>query len=253
MKRKSALALTLGLSLAVGSLTGTYTMAQANQKPAEIHILQTGPDKMHGPENYGHEGPMHDRQNHQELLTLLQIDEQTFKQEAESGKSLMEIGAAHNIPRQDIIDFIAKNINKQIDNRLAQSITVEQANEMKTHAVEQAQQRADVKPMMGADRRHGPGQRGPIPQAMLTLLQIDEQTFKQEADSGKSLAEIGATHNVSRQDIVDVVAKDMNDNIDRGLAEKRITAEQADEMKTNSVERAQQIVDGKMMEHPPQP
>jgi len=135
---------------------------------------------------------------------------------------------------------------------LAQSITVKQANEMKTHVVEQAQQKVDVKPMMMGPG-HGPRQPRPIPQDMLTLLQIDEQTFKQEADSGKSLVEIGAAHNVARQDIIDLVVKDMNEHVDKELSEKRITVEQATEMKSHAVEHAQQMVDGKMMEHPPQP
>lgn len=345
MKRKSALALTLGLSLAVGSLTGTYTIAQANEKPAEIQNMQMGHEqpmmgrenhqelltllqideptfkqeadsgkslieiaaahnvsrqavvdlvvkhmneqtdrslaekritkaqahemkknavekaqqmiemkpmgRMHGPGQYGHEGPMHDRQHQQDLLTLLKIDEPTFEQEAKSGKSLVEIAALHNVPRQDVVDFVAKQMNEQIDNRLAQSITVEQANEMKTNVAAQAEQKADIKPME-LGRMHGPEQPRPIPQDMLTLLKIDEQTFKQEADSGKSLAEIGAARSVARQDIVDLLVKDMNEQVDKGLAEKRITETQATEMRTNAIEKAQQIVDGHMMEHPPQ-
>jgi len=243
MKKKKILALTLGLGLAVGSLTGTYTMAQANQKPAEIQNMQRG-----------HEKPMFDKANHQDLWTLLQIDEKTFKQEADSGKSLVEIAAAHNVSRQDVIDLVVKNMNQQIDKGLAEKrITAEQANEMKSNAVEKAQQMVDEKPM-GFNKMHGPERNGhgqPMfgrqnHQEMLTLLQIDEQTFKQEADSGKSLVEIAAAHNVSRQAVIDLVVKNMNQQIDQRLADS-ITAEQANEMKSNAVEKAQQMVDKKMM------
>jgi len=229
MKKKKILALTLGLGLAVGSLTGTYTIAQANQKPAGIQNMQMG-----------HEKPMCDKEDHQKMLKLLQIDEQTFKQEADSGKSLAEIGLAHNVSRQAIVDLVVKNMSQHIDKGLAdKSITVEKANEMKANAVEKAQKMVDVKPM-DFEKMHGSKNNGP--EAMLKLLQIDEQTFKQEADSGKSLAEIASAHNVSRQAVVDLVVKDMNEHIERRLAES-ITVEQANEMKTNAVQEAQKMVD----------
>lgn len=246
MKKKSALALTLGLSLAVGSLTGTYAMAQANQRPPEIQDMQMCQGQ-----------PMMDRENHQKMLKLLQIDEQTFKQEVDSGKSLAEIGAAHNVSRQSILDLVVKDMNQHRNKELTDKrITVAQAKEMESNVVEHAQQMVDGK-MMGFDRQHGPehfGHGGPMHdrqnhQEMLALLQIDEQTFKQEVDSGKSLVEIGAAHNVSRQAIVDLVVKNMNQHIDNRLAQS-ITVEQADEMKTHTVEKAQQMVDGKMMAPP---
>jgi len=235
MKKKKILALTLGLGLAVGSLTGTYTIAQANQNPAGIQNTQNM--------QKGHEKPMFDKANHQEMLTLLKIDEQTFKQEKDSGKSLAEIAEAHNVSRQAVVDLVVKNMNKQIDTRLADKrITVEQANEMKTNAVEKAQQIVDGQ-LMGFDKMHNIQNS----QEMLTLLKIDAQTFKQEANSGKSLAEIAVAHNVTRQAVVDLIVKNMNQQVDKGLADKRITAEQANEMKTNAVEKAQQIVDGQLM------
>jgi len=229
---KKILALTLGLGLAVGSLTGTYTIAQANANPAGIENMQKG-----------HEKPMFNKANHQEMLTLLKIDEQTFKQEKDSGKSLAEIAAAHNVPRQAVVDLIVKNMNEHIDKGLADKrITVEQANEMKTNAVEKAQKIVDGQ-LMGFDKMHNIQN----PQEMLTLLKIDAQTFKQEKDSGKSLAEIAAAHNVPKQAVIDLIVKDMNKQIDKGLSDKRITVEQAKEMKTNAVEKAQKIVDGQLM------
>ncbi|MCC5467223.1 hypothetical protein [Pelosinus baikalensis] len=233
MKKKSVLALTLGLGLAAGSFTiGTSTIVHANQKPAGIQNMQTD-----------HEKSMQDRPIPQEILTLLQIDEQTFKQEQSSGKSLAQIAAAHNVPRQAVVDLVVKDMNQQIDKGLAEKrITVVQANEMKANAVEQAQKVVDGQPI-GT----------PIPQEILTLLQIDEQTFEQEQSSGKSLAQIAAAHNVSRQAVVDLVVKDMNQQIDKGLAEKRITVAQANEMKANAVEEAQKVVDKKMVGQPANP
>ncbi|MBP2625340.1 MAG: hypothetical protein H6Q68_51 [Firmicutes bacterium] len=255
MKKKSILALTLGLGLAVGSLTmGTYTMVQANQRPAGMEHMQMG-----------HEKPMFEKENHQEMLDLLQIDEQTFKQEKNSGKSLAEIAAAHNVSRQAVVDLVVKHMNQHIDKGLAEKrLTADQANEMKTSTVEQAQRMVDGQ-HMGFDKMHGPKECGnekpmhgrpmhdrPDHQELLTLLQIDEQTFKQEAESGKSLAEIASAHNVSRQDLVDLVVKNMNEHIDRRLAES-ITVEQANEMKAHAAEKAQEMVDKKMMEHHAEP
>lgn len=252
MNKKSIVALTLGLGLAVGSLTmGTYSIVQANQRPVGMEHMQMG-----------HQKPMFDKANHQEMLNLLQIDEQTFKQEMGSGKSLAEIATAHNVSRQAVIDLVVKNMNQRIDKGLAEKrITEEKANEMKTNVVEHAQKMVDGQ-HMGFDKMHGPKKCGnekpmfgkpmhdrPNHQEMLTLLQIDEQTFEQERNSGKTLAEISAAHNVSREAVVDSVVKNMNQHIEKDLAEERITAEQANDMKANAVEKAQQMVDKKMMGH----
>lgn len=269
MRNKKALALTLGLGLAVGSLTmGTATIAQANQTPAEMHTMQTG-----------HQRTIYDLVNHKEMLTLLQINDQTFKQEKDSGKSLAQIGSAHNTSQHAIIDLIVRHLNHQIDKGLRDNrITAVQATEMKTNAVETAQMMIDRKPMgpmgplgplgpmellgpmaqmeqmeqmrsMGSDKMHN----RPVSPEMLTLLQIDEQTFRQEQNNGKTLAQIATAHNVSRQAMVDLVVKEMSQHIDQGVADQRITAAQATEMKINAVDKAQKMVDKNMMEYPTQP
>jgi predicted DNA-binding protein YlxM (UPF0122 family) len=297
-RKRKALALTLGLGLAVGSLTmGTSAIVHANQqRPAEsqnVHMDQGM--------------SADDKANHQELLTLLKIDEQTFKQEQSSGKSLAEIAAAHKVSRQAVVDLLVKDMNQQIDKGLAeQSITVAIGKEMKANNIKEAQkmvdgqtakdgqsakeeqsakdglttkdeqsakdglttkdeQSAKDRPSVkdgqsakdnrqsakdGQSARNQQAQDRQIPQELLTLLKIDEQTFNKEQSSGKSLAEIGKTHDVSRQALVDFVVKDMKQQIDKGLAEKRITMEQASEMKTNAVEEAQKIVDKKMVVQP---
>ena len=255
---KKVLALTLGLGLAVGSLTmGTSTIAQANQKPAGIQNMQTGhKNPMPMPM------PMYDKASQQEMLTLLQIDEQTFNQEIDSGNSLREIGATHNVPRQTIVNLLVKNMSQHIDTRLADNrITVEQADEMKSNIVDRAQKMVDglpmgptTEPMTRSDKMHRSQNNGheksmmyqQIPQDMLTLLKVDELTFKQEISSGKSLAEIAEAHNVSRQAVIDLIVKNMSQQIDKGVAEKRITAEQAIEMKTDALKKAQMIVDRSM-------
>ena len=253
-KVRKILALTLGLGLAVGSLTGSYTIAQANERPAGIENTQTGHEKL-----------IFDKADHQEILTLLQIDEEAFKKDVDSGMSLTEIAASYHISRRPVVDAVVNNINKQIDKGLADKrITVEQANELKANSVKKAQMIVDIKPIgfdnvndkqapQGANDQQASKDGNQNLQEMLTLLKIDAQTFQQEQASGKSLAGIAAAHNVPRQAVVDLVTKDMNKQIDTGLAEKRITAEQAKEMKTNAVQKVQEIVDRSMVEQPAQP
>lgn len=263
MRNIKALALTLGLGLAVGSLTmGTATIAQANKIPAGMHNMQME-----------HQRTIYDQINHKEMLTLLQIDDQTFKQEKDGGKSLAQIGSAHKASRQSIVDLVVRHMNHQIDKGLRDNhITATQATEMKTNAVETAQTMIDKKPMgplgpmgpmrpmelmekmdqmrpMISDKMHN----RPVSPEMLTLLQIDEQTFRQEQNNGKTLAQIASAHNVSRQAMVDLVVKEMSQHIDQGVEDQRITAAQATEMKTNAVDKAQKMVDKNMMEHPTQP
>ena len=310
MKNKKTLALTLGLGLAMGSLTmGTASMVQANQKPAETQNMQTDQGK-----------PMYDKANHQEMLTLLKIDEQTFKQEKDNGKSLAEIAAAHNVSRQTVVDLVVKHMSKHIDKGVTEKrLTKEQATAMKTNVVDKAQKMVDGQ-LTGSDKMDNTQNpqdmnsaqdsqtvnntqnpqdvnntanpqvsnitqnpqdinnttnpqavnntqnsqdvnntanpqavnNAPNPQLqeMLTLLKIDEPTFAQEQNSGKSLAKIAATHHVSRQAVVDLVVKQMNQEIDTDLAEKRVTADQAKEMKTNVAAKAKELVDKDMTQQP---
>ena len=254
MNKKSLLALTLGVSLAVGSLVvGTYTMAEANHRPAGMEQEEGRPGK--------HERPMFNKEHEQELLALLQIDEQTFRQEKSSGKSLAEIGTAHNVPRQDIIDLVVKHMNEHVDKGVAEGrLTAEQADNMKSHAVERAQGMVDGK-HMGFDKKHGDKREGHRPpmhnkenqQELLNLLQIDEPTLKQETHSGKSLGQIAAAHNVPQQDVIDLMVKHMNQRIDKDVAEGRITEERANEMKSHAAEKAQEMVDRPMMGHHQKP
>ena len=281
---KKIIALTLGLGLAVGSLTGSYAIAQANERPAGIENTQTS--------QMGQGKLIFEKADHQDFLKLLQIDEEAFKKDADSGMSLTEIAASYHVTRKPVVDVVVKNINKQINKGLADKrITEEQAKELKANSEKKAQVIVDIKPIgfdnvddrqapQGVDDRQTPqgmnNSQAPqgvndkqTPQGvnnkqtsndnnqnlqeMLTLLKIDAQTFKQEQISGKSLAEIAAAHNVPRQAVVDLVTKDMNRQIDTGLAEKRITPEQASEMKTNGTQKIQDMVDRSMVEQPTQP
>ena len=269
---KKILALTLGLGLAVGSLTGSYTVAQANERPAGIENMQTGQQKL-----------IFEKADHKDILKLLQIDEEAFKKDADSGMSLTEIAASYHVSRKPVVDVVVKNINKQIDKGLADKrITVEQANELKTNSLKKAQVIVDMKPIgfdntndrqvpqgvndrqvpQGVNDKQSPqnvndqqksNDNNQNMQEMLTLLKTDAQTFKQEQTSGKSLAEIAATHNVPRQAVVDLITKDMNQQIDTGLTEKRITPEQATEMKANAALKIQEMVDKSMVEQSAQP
>ena len=245
MKKNSFLAVTLGISLAVGSLAiGTYSIGQAQQGPID------GPCKQ-----FPHDKPMYDSQKHQEMLSLLQIDEQTFKQEKQSGKSLTEIAAGHNVSRQALLDIVVKHMNDGIEKRVSEGkMSQEQANQMKSNAMEKAERMIDGK-VMGPRKMQGPNKEGQERgmhnsgknQEILSLLQIDEQTFRQEKSSGKSLAEIAASHNVSRQAVLDVVVKHMTEGIDKGVASQRLTTEQAAEMKAHVLEKAQEMIDDTRM------
>ena len=180
----------------------------------------------------------------------------TSKRTEAGGKSLAEIGAEHNVSRQEITNLVLKHMNQHLDKGVAEGrLTAEKANEMRSHATEKAQEMVDGK-HMGFDKKHGDkkeGHKQPMhnkqnQQELLNLLQIDEPTFKQEKDSGHSLAQIAEAHNVARQDVVDLMVKHMNQHIDKGLTDGRLTEEKANEMKSHAVEKAEKMIDHTMME-----
>lgn len=249
MKRKGLLAIALGITLTLGGLTlGHDNLVQAQRDPGAVQTNQQQCDR---PDHKGMGFHREDRQkDHQEMLTLLKMDEKAFMEARKSGKTLAQIAEAQGVDRQTVVDLMVKHMNRHIDQGVADGrIPADKASDMKAKAVERAQKMVDSnkKPMDG--RRHHKLD----PQAMkemLSLLNIDQQTFMNEMHNGKSLAQIAEDNGVDRQDVIDLMVKQMNRHIDQALKDGRITADKANDMKAHAVERAQKMVDRTGPAHP---
>lgn len=80
---------------------------------------------------------------------------------------------------------------------------------------------------------------------LLTLLKIDKATFRAEIKEGKTLAAIAQEQGVSEQALKNFLVEQMTKRLEEGVKTGRLSAEQAEKMKTNMDTRVTDMINGK--------
>jgi transposase-like protein len=96
----------------------------------------------------------------------------------------------------------------------------------------------------------GPGGRGPGLDAAADAIGITTDELRTALQDGSTLAEVAAAHDVTTQALIDALVADATTHLDEAVANGRIDAARAEEMKANLVERITARVNG---EHPEPP
>jgi hypothetical protein len=76
------------------------------------------------------------------------------------------------------------------------------------------------------------------------VLKLTEAELKAQLDSGKSLADVAATQNVSVQSVIDAVVTEMKSHIAEEVASGELTQAQGDEKLAEVTARASDMVNG---------
>ncbi|UFJ39984.1 hypothetical protein LOK74_18365 [Brevibacillus humidisoli] len=84
--------------------------------------------------------------------------------------------------------------------------------------------------------------------AVLKLLQLDEQSLRQQLKQDKSLAEIAAERGVSLDRLTEEVAKERSKRLDRAVADGKLSADDAKEMKARQISGIQKRLQAKWSE-----
>jgi len=238
------------LSLGVAVMITASGIAMAAVAPTQ----QDGTvNKKHGAFERGDFKGKGVKEAHGELLTLLNIDEQTFKTEIEAGKTLVAIAGEHGVSEQVLKDFLIAQKNQHMEEAIkAGRITAEQAEKMKANMDERVSQMINGKGPM--HNRHKNKANGPKAghgfmgnAKLLELLKVDDETFRNEVKSGKSLVTIAKEHGVSEKTLKKFITTQMTQRIDDGVKAGRISADKAAEMKKTLAERVTQMINGKGM------
>jgi hypothetical protein len=99
----------------------------------------------------------------------------------------------------------------------------------------------------GREGCHG----GPALEAMAEAIGIDVEELRTALEDGQSPAEVAEANGVSRQDLVDAIAADINEHLDQAVEDGRLTEEEADERRAEAEEHASSIADGERPEGGP--
>jgi predicted transcriptional regulator len=94
-------------------------------------------------------------------------------------------------------------------------------------------------------RGHGLGHHKMDNSALLTLLNIDQETFRNEMKAGKTLVAIAQEHGVSEQVLKEAILGQMNQRIEDRVKSGKLSADKAEEMKANMEQRVTDMINGK--------
>jgi ribosomal protein S13 len=77
------------------------------------------------------------------------------------------------------------------------------------------------------------------------VIGVSEDQLRTELKSGKSLAEVAAAHNVSRDQLVEKLSDATNQRIDQAVRDNKLTADQAKKLEAHTRDRVSKAVDAK--------
>lgn len=188
------------------------------------------------------------KEDYNKLLTLLKIDDKTFKEEMKAGKTLAVVAKEQGVSEQKLQTFLEKQMTQHLEAGVkAGRLTADQAEKMKSGMPEQ------VTKMMNGK---GPFQHGPMGghapfanEKMLAFLNIDAETLRNELKTEKTLVAVAEKHGVSEQELKDFLVAQMTERLDAGVQAGRLTAEQADKMKANMEERVTKMINTEGLMH----
>jgi ribosomal protein S20 len=88
-----------------------------------------------------------------------------------------------------------------------------------------------------------PGGRGPTLDAAAQALNLSVDDLRSKLREGKTLAQVAQDQNVDKQKVIDAMVAEATARIDQKVQEGELTAEQANERKSNLNERITRLVD----------
>lgn len=182
------------------------------------------------------------------LLKLLKIDNETFRAEIKSGKTLVTIAKEHGVSEQKLKDFMIKEMTKHLEQGVKEGrIPADKAEQMKAQMDKRVSDMINGKgPMhMGHRPMHDGFKDSKLPE----LLNISAEQLKDEMKDGKTLVAIAKEHDVSEDQLKDFMVKEMTARIDKGVEEGRIPAEKAEQMKARMDQRVSDMINGKRPMH----
>ncbi|WP_053093188.1 hypothetical protein [Lysinibacillus xylanilyticus] len=248
-------------------------------KPTPSNIKVEGLFSLNGKPDYTADFYLND----ENLLSLLKINAQELKQELATGKSVVEIAASKNVTKQQVISVITKTQtdvqfkgenhvdSKQYEQMLkniepiAISViehktetpwineSVETVNSMKEPTPEEIQKVLEGKPTPSNIKVEGLFSLNGKPdytadfylndENLLSILKINAQELKQELATGKSVVEIAASKNVTKQQVINVIAKTQTDGQFKG--ENNVDSKQYEQMLKNIEPKVIHVIEHK--------
>jgi predicted DNA-binding protein YlxM (UPF0122 family) len=169
----------------------------------------------------------------QKLLTLLNIDAQTLKQDLKAGKSLADIAAEKNITEQQVIDLLVTDATQKLDQAVQSGkLTQDKADKMKTNLTDKIKKVVERKGTFHEGKKKQ-GFAGGYLKDAADVLGTTPQDLLSQLKTGKSLAQIAQAKNMTEQQLVDALLQKSKDRLTK-MVEKQWQPQQQDKSDTTN-------------------
>ncbi len=162
----------------------------------------------------------------EEVLELLKLDKDAYREKAKSGLTLGEIADQQDVSRDSLKSALTAAYNRQLEER-------------KQQFAEGLDAMIDAKPHTGGELGH----KGDLT-AIAEALGLTADELKAQLKEGKSLADVAGDKGIDVQKLVDAQKTAIEKRVGEALQAGEITQEQADKRLAEAGEQAERIVNG---------
>jgi len=221
----AALAVMIPLSAYAAATSGT-TSGKADAKTEAVDKASKGGDRMYrgGFEFRGGAFVGDD------VLKLLKLDKDTYKEKLESGMTLAQIAEEQGVSRESLKSAMTESYNKKLD-------------EQKQKFADNLDSLIDSKPQANKHGGFIAGGKGLT--AIADVLGITEDEFMKQLKAGKTLADLAADKGVDVQKLIDAQKAAIESGLKDAVQAGKLTQEQADKRLADAEKMAQDFVNGK--------
>ncbi|MZP29789.1 hypothetical protein GTO91_08730 [Heliobacterium undosum] len=183
----------------------------------------------------------------QEVADLLKMTQDELKTELKAGKSLAEIAQAKGVAKEDLVAKMVAAAQARLDEAVSNGkITAEKAAQMKEAMKKRIEASVDKKPGDKAGFRAPGGFAGSNHfQVAADLLQMTKDELTTELKAGKSLEEVAQAKGVAKETLKAKLIESSKADIDKAVADGKLTAEKAEQAKTNLEKRVDDMLSRK--------
>jgi hypothetical protein len=235
--------------LVVGGVAGGYVISQAATTPSATASPSAGTTTPpHHPGGFGGGGSAARTQDLQQTAGAIGITTAQLQTEMSAGKTVSAIATEHNVDPAKVIATLVSDENSEIDAAVASGqLTQAQATQMKTQTTQRVTDFVN-----GTKPAHGPGgpggRRGALQaedeQVVATAVGISTTQLQTELTAGKTIAAIATEHGSTAANVISALVASENSEIDQRVSSGQLTAAQGAQMKTMTVQRVTDEVNG---------
>jgi len=237
--------------LVVGGIAGGYVITHAaTPTPSASARASDGSGSKTAPFHGGFAGagPAARTQDLQQVANAIGISVAQLQTEMSAGKAIAAIATEHKVAASTVISTLVADENTEIDAAVTSGqLTPAQATQMKSQTAQRVTAVVNgTEPARGRGGPGGPGggTRAEDQQIVAGAIGITTTQLQTELTAGKTIASIATEHNVTAAKVINAWVASENTEIDQRVSSGQVTAAQGAQMKTTTVQRVTDEVNG---------